>query len=934
MAIKIHRGDAIAEAQVWRATPGNVEIGDTFRLSINGKLGVTFTATAATVANVTAGLTAAWNASVVAEFAEITATDAGTHVTLTADSAGTPFLVTASTVDGSGGEVSIVETTPGAEPVNEVQRIDLVGNYSGGTFTLTVDLGSGDETTGNIAYNASAATVQAAIEALTSVSAGDVAVTGGPGPSTPWFVTWKGTYAATEVAEFTIDGTNLTGNGGVSVTTTTQGGGLSDEVQFLTIKNDNTSPSGTYTLTLGGQTTGAINYNATAATVQTALEALSSIGSGNVLVYGGDQANSPGSYDNYVALLVVFTGALAATNVGAITANSSALNGSVDIRTMTQGGLSARDEIQLINLGNPTGGTFNLSFGGQTTDDITYNSEATAVFIQTKLQALSTIGSSNVEVWAIAAPEGGNWFAVKFQNTLGDSDVGELSVGEGSLTGQSGSATVTTIHSGGGSSDEVQTVTIHGTGGTFTLSDGTDTTSAIAYNAAAATVKSRIETDFSAITTVTVTGTGAVGDPFVVTFTSPTNTNLSEMTGDGTSLTGGGGTCVEQTAHSAGTDEVQTVTVTATGGTFTLSFGGQSTGNIAEDASAATVETALEALSTIDGVSVSGSDGGPWTVTFDTGNVAKTDVELMTGDETNLTGGTGSESLTITEITRSEGPNHFDSARNWSGNRVPDSGDTIYLEDGNIDLLYGLRQRTAFTVDAGTDVLTFSSDQVAFVDDQILRVKSSDTLPAGLSADTDYYVIDLDHHAGTCKLSTSSGGSAVNITDTGTGTHTIALELEGIKHIMRSSGDGGLPKRTTTDYYEYRPDYLEIGIRPGGNKEVLLGVGDGSGSQLLKIDTGDYQTEFTIHESGGSREPGLPAVRIKNDNSSTNVQVLGGEVGIAIHAGETSDINKITQRGGQIDIGNESGTVSLGELDKTSGSINARNITFSGNLSA
>jgi len=46
--------------------------------------------------------------------------------------------------------------------------------------------------------------------------------------------------------------------------------------------------------------------------------------------------------------------------------------------------------------GTPTGGTFNLSFGGQTATGIVYNATNTA--IQTALQALSSIGTGNVTV--------------------------------------------------------------------------------------------------------------------------------------------------------------------------------------------------------------------------------------------------------------------------------------------------------------------------------------------------------------------------------------------------------------------------------------------------------------------------------------------------------------------------------------------------------
>ena len=101
MANQVFRGDAPAVAQVDTLTPANVEIGDVFTATINGK-SITFTATVATVANVTAGIVAAWNVSTIQEFTEITATDSTTHITLMGDTAGVPFTVTSSsTGDGA-----------------------------------------------------------------------------------------------------------------------------------------------------------------------------------------------------------------------------------------------------------------------------------------------------------------------------------------------------------------------------------------------------------------------------------------------------------------------------------------------------------------------------------------------------------------------------------------------------------------------------------------------------------------------------------------------------------------------------------------------------------------------------------------------------------------------------------------------------------------
>lgn len=89
----------------------------------------------------------------------------------------------------------------------------------------------------------------------------------------------------------------------------------------------------------------------------------------------------------------------------------------------------------------------------------------------------------------------------------------------------------------------------------------------------------------------------------------------------------------------AGTSEVQTVTITGapTGGTFTLTYAGETTAAVAFDAAAATLQGALNALPNLDGVGVTGVAGGPWTVTFpdELGNVAQ-----MTADDSGLTGGT------------------------------------------------------------------------------------------------------------------------------------------------------------------------------------------------------------------------------------------------------------------------------------------------------
>ena len=74
-----------------------------------------------------------------------------------------------------------------------------------------------------------------------------------------------------------------------------------------------------------------------------------------------------------------------------------------------------------------------------------------------------------------------------------------------------------------------------------------------------------------------------------------------------------------------------------------------------------------------------------------------------------------------------------------------------------------------------------------------VQVSTTTTLPAGLSAATDYFVIYLT--ADTFKLATSlanaNAGTAVDITDAGTGTHTITpTSIAGASVKLQASIDG------------------------------------------------------------------------------------------------------------------------------------------------
>lgn len=72
-------------------------------------------------------------------------------------------------------------------------------------------------------------------------------------------------------------------------------------------------------------------------------------------------------------------------------------------------------------------------------------------------------------------------------------------------------------------------------------------------------------------------------------------------------------------------------------------------------------------------------------------------------------------------------------------------------------------------VNTGTDTITITAHE--FLNNQAVKFSSTGTLPGGLNS-TDYFYI-INATANTFKVSATEGGSAVNITTTGSGVHTI-----------------------------------------------------------------------------------------------------------------------------------------------------------------
>ena len=165
-----------------------------------------------------------------------------------------------------------------------------------------------------------------------------------------------------------------------------------DEVQQIAITG---SPAGgTFTLTFGAQTTGTINWNDPAGTVQTRLQALTSIGSGNALVTGGPGPNTP--------YIVQFTGTMAKTNEALITLANNSLTG----------GSSPSVSITSLADGSGTYTTINPIDAGESFT--LYRCNARITFQQPLPGALVRFHSANYFAYSTLAEASSSEFAAKY----------------------------------------------------------------------------------------------------------------------------------------------------------------------------------------------------------------------------------------------------------------------------------------------------------------------------------------------------------------------------------------------------------------------------------------------------------------------------------------------------------------------------------------
>ncbi len=168
----------------------------------------------------------------------------------------------------------------------------------------------------------------------------------------------------------------------------------------------------------------------------------------------------------------------------------------------------------------------------------------------------------------------------------------------------------------------------------------------------------------------------------------------------------------------------------------------------------------------------------------------------------------------------------------------------------------------AFTADASTDIMTYTS--VTSLPSNLLtgtrvRCTTTTTLPAPLATATDYYLIRVTD--GTYKLATSYAnaiaGTAINITDAGTGTHTLNWLLPrytngaGVQAIIFNPAATAMGAATPNLALGYTnsaqaasratPTVLPIGKTAASNSHILYtgATGTGKYNYMMPLQSGD-----------------------------------------------------------------------------------------------
>jgi hypothetical protein len=463
-------------------------------------------------------------------------------------------------------------------------------------------------------------------------------------------------------------------------------------------------------------------------------------------------------------------------------------------------------------------------------------------------------------------------------------------------------------------------------GGTFTLTFPEGKTAALSATASASTIETALDSLIAS--GMAVSGTGIAGDPWVITYTTALGARPLPIAGD-VALSGNGtGSVSLFTAPVSAKNQSARISISsnATGGTYQLAFGNDGPVTLTLGDSASTVDTALATLQGIGSASNINTTYDAESQSYSIVFASALANQLLPGFRLVANRLDVTSTTTIEAVQLATGPQNVAEPANWSANRVPHAADTVVFEASVGNVRYGLRQWVQVTANTSTEILTAAGGH-DFRQGQVIRFLTSGTLPTGISAATDYYVLDPNNQNGTFRVSATATGGPVNISGAGSGEIFCGVLAAEIRIAGSFSDQIGRPERTDAESVEYLPRYLAMGLPTGARCEIGAGIGRGSG--LIRMDLGYSLGTVQVIRSDSSAELDRPAVCLLADSTGLTVDIVAADVGIAAHDGEVSVVGAVSQSSGTLYCGE----VSAASITKQGGRLLSRLLTVSGPLS-
>lgn len=862
-----------------------------------------------TTATIAAALAAA-----LATYGTVAYTSGQATFTITASAAAAPFELSAH-VPAS----TVEHVVAGSAPLAQQITLSLPPTTTSGTWDVEFDFGSGAETLTDLAHDISAAALQTAIEGLTTPAPGDVTVAQTGAHS--WRVTLSGSLLGTNSTTATIDSDDIVTAGAATITTVQAAEPAGPGADLYQYEELSQVIYRRFRLGAGAWTAYLIDANPSATTLRTVLQSL--VSSGDADAVQVDTAPQQNLWRS-----TVHKGYLIRMPTGYATLQVECIPGAPDAAVLMQSlATDSRDAWFLVEF-TPNAVTSyhwrswrdapSAEDGGTVFES---GDEAAATPEDLRALLLDGVGDGNVTFpdWDLY-PEGADPYAEEFaryyQIVRFTGSWGSRSVGLARQTaGTSGWLSLQPTAAGVPTLNQIDELTISADGGTFTITAQGDTTDAIGVPTTASTIANFINAAAgSTVAAVTLHDVGVYRLEWRGDYGGTTVTRSV----DGGELTGGNdGTVDYTTAGAPGVNAQQRITADAetVRGTLRARLAAVAWSNAwpALTADGAAIESALAAALGEGNATVTGPTGGPWLIEFD-GALAEQPVALLDLDQSRLF--SAASLLTVETLNPGGGPTRWDVAANWSLGRIPQTHDVVVLADGDTNIESGYIQAADFTAEAGDDRL-FAAPPVHFAVGQEVRVRSTGTPPetaAGpLAADRSYWIVRCDRVRGEIQIADRPPDrwglvpETLAFVDPGEGIHTIEVQFRQFLHRMPCRSQLGLPRRSSDGELETRPQYLRCGFlpRPLDNAEpqIMLGVGEGSGSTGLRIDC--WRSPATIEIlNTGSASGQVPPVQLLGLAALEIVQI-GGEAALALLPGESSRFGRITLYGGSLALGRD-----------------------------